>query len=385
MSIDISKKLESIPPSGIREFFDLVLGMDDIISLGIGEPDFVTPWNISEAAIYALEKGYTSYTSNQGMESLRIDISNYLEKKHSLSYNYEDEILITVGTSEGYDLALRAIINPGDEVLVPEPSYVSYFQIAKLIGAKPKYIDTTDSNFKITPKLLKEAITKKTKVLVLNYPANPTGVSYRRSELIELSKIVKKHNIIVLSDEIYGDLTYDFKHTPFSTLPGMKERTIYINGFSKAYAMTGWRIGYACGPSKIVKAMTKIHQYTILCAPIISQMAASEALLKGENALNEMKREYLRRRNYVIKRLNELGFGFPYPDGAFYIYASLKDKGFNGKKFSYELLKKKKVAVVPGVAFGRAGNNKNYIRICYTAEFSKLKEALDKIEQFIKE
>ena len=385
MNIDISRKLDAIPPSGIREFFDLVLGMEDIISLGIGEPDFVTPWNISEAAIYALEKGYTSYTSNQGMESLRSDISSYLKKMYNLSYSYEREILITVGTSEGYDLALRALINPGDEVLVPEPSYVSYFQVAKLAGAKPKYIDTTNSNFKITPQLLKDSITKKTKLLVLNYPANPTGVSYKRSELIELAKLIKKHNIVVLSDEIYGDLTYDFKHTPFSTLPGMKERTVYINGFSKAYAMTGWRIGYACGPSKIVSAMTKIHQYTMLCAPIMSQIAASEALLKGDNALEEMKREYLRRRNYVVERLVELGFDFPYPDGAFYIYASLRGENFDGKKFSYELLKKKNVAVVPGVAFGRPGNNKNYIRICYTAEFDKLKEALDKIEQFIKE
>ncbi len=385
MSIDISKKLESIPPSGIREFFDLVLGMEDIISLGIGEPDFVTPWNITEAGIYALEKGYTSYTSNQGMESLRVDISNHLKKKYKLSYNHENEILITVGTSEGYDLALRALVNPGDEVLVPEPSYVSYFQVAKLVGAKPKYIDTTKSGFKITPRLLKDSISKKTKMLVLNYPANPTGVSYKRSELRELAQIIKKHNLIVLSDEIYGDLTYDFKHTPFSALPGMKERTVYINGFSKAYAMTGWRIGYACGPRKIIEAMTKIHQYTMLCAPIMSQMAASEALLKGENALRDMKREYLRRRNYVMERLTEIGFDFPYPDGAFYIFASLKEGSFDGKKFSYNLIKEKSVAVVPGVAFGRSKNNKCYIRICYTAEFDKLKEALDRIEQFLKE
>ncbi|MDP8253857.1 MAG: aminotransferase class I/II-fold pyridoxal phosphate-dependent enzyme [Candidatus Kaelpia aquatica] len=385
MSIDISKKLKSIPPSGIREFFDLVLGMDDIISLGVGEPDFVTPWNISEAAIYALEKGYTSYTSNQGMESLRLDISNHLKKKYKLSYDHEDEILITVGTSEGYDLALRALINPGDEVLVPEPCYVSYLQVAKLVGAKPKYIDTTGHGFKLTPQLLKDSITKKTKLLVLNYPANPTGVSYRGSELKELAQIVKKYNLVVLSDEIYGDLTYDFKHIPFSTLPGMKERTVYINGFSKAYAMTGWRIGYACGPPEVIAAMSKIHQYTMLCAPIMSQIAASEALLKGDNALREMKREYLRRRNYVMERLIELGFSFPYPDGAFYVYASLLDKNFDGKKFSYELIKEKSVAVVPGVAFGRPENNKCYIRICYTAEFDKLKEALNRIEQFLKE
>jgi len=359
--------------------------MEDIISLGVGEPDFTTPWNISEAAIYALEKGYTSYTSNQGMEFLRLDISNYIKKKYGISYNHEDEILITVGTSEGYDLSLRALVNTGDEVLVPDPSYVSYFQVARLIGAKPKYFDTTKSNFKITPQLLKDSITKKTKILVLNYPVNPTGVSYKRSELIELSKIVKKHNILVLSDEIYGELSYDFKHTPFSTLPGMKERTVYINGFSKAYAMTGWRIGYACGPSKIIAAMTKIHQYTMLCAPIMSQMAASEALLKGESALSAMKREYLRRRNYIVERLTEIGFEFPYPDGAFYIYATLKEGDFDGKKFSYGLLKEKSVAVVPGVAFGRRSSNKSYIRICYTSNFEKLKEALDKIEQFIKE
>ncbi|MDP8215968.1 MAG: aminotransferase class I/II-fold pyridoxal phosphate-dependent enzyme [Candidatus Kaelpia imicola] len=385
MNIDISKKAKSIPPSGIREFFDLVLGMEDIISLGIGEPDFVTPWNISEAGIYALEKGYTSYTSNQGIESLRFDISNHLKKRYKLIYNHKDEILITVGTSEGYDLALRALINPGDEVLIPEPCYVSYLQVAKLVGAKPKYINTTDNGFKITPQLLEDSITKKTKLLVLNYPSNPTGVSYRRSELKELALIVKKHDLVVLSDEIYGDLTYDFKHTPFSTLPGMKGRTVYINGFSKAYAMTGWRIGYACGPPEVIAAMAKIHQYTMLCAPIISQMAASEALLKGDNALRDMKREYLRRRNYVMERLIELGFSFPHPDGAFYIFASLGNEKFDGKKLSYRLLKEKNVAVVPGVAFGRPENNGHYIRICYTAEFDKLKEALDRIEQFLEE
>ena len=264
MKIQISEKLKSIPPSGIREFFELVLGMEDIISLGIGEPDFVTPWNICEAGIYALERGFTSYTSNQGMESLRRDISAYLNKRYKIKYDYADNILITVGTSEAYDLAVRAIVNPGDEVLIPEPSYVSYYQVAKLAGAKPKYIPTKENNFKLTAESLSRAITKKSRILVLNYPANPTGVSLKENELKKIAKVVKQNDLVVLSDEIYSELSYDFNHAIFSAMPAMKERTVYINGLSKAYAMTGWRIGYACGPRDIIQGMNKIHQYLSL-------------------------------------------------------------------------------------------------------------------------
>jgi len=385
MKIEVSRKSESIPPSGIREFFDLVLGMEDIISLGIGEPDFVTPWNICEAGIYALEQGYTSYTSNQGMLSLRNTISHYLKKKYNLNYDSKKEILITVGTSEAYDLAIRALINPGDEVLIPEPAYVSYYSVTQLAGGKPRYLPSEKSGFKITPGILKKAVTDKTKVLVLNYPSNPTGVTYTKNELKNIAKIVKSNNLTVISDEIYGDLTYDFSHTPFPALSGMQDRTVYINGFSKAFAMTGWRIGYVCGPENVIDAMNRIHQYTMLCAPIMSQMAAQEALIKGENICLDMKKEYKRRRDYLVKRLTDMGLTFPYPEGAFYIFASVKNTGLTGKEFSFGLLKEKKVAVVPGVAFGTELHNKYYIRICYTTEFVKLKEALDKIEQFLKE
>ena len=385
MKIEVSKKSALIPPSGIREFFDLVLGMENIISLGIGEPDFVTPWNICEAGIYALEQGYTSYTSNQGLLSLRNTISSYLKKKYNLNYDSKKEILITVGTSEAYDLAIRALINPGDEVLIPEPAYVSYYSVTQLAGGKPRYLPVGKSGFKITPDILKKAITDKTKVLVLNYPSNPTGVTYTKNELKNIAKIVKSNNLTVISDEIYGDLTYDFPHTPFPALSGMQERTVYINGFSKAFAMTGWRIGYACGPENVIDAMNRIHQYTMLCAPIMSQMAAQEALIKGENVCLDMKKEYKKRREYLVKRLTDMGLSFPYPDGAFYVFASVKNTGLTGKEFSFRLLKEKKVAVVPGAAFGTELHNKYYIRICYTTEFVKLKKALDKIEQFLKE
>ncbi len=384
MKIKVSKKVESIPPSGIREFFDLVLGMKDIISLGVGEPDFVTPWHICEAGLYALEKGYTSYTSNQGILSLRKAISNHIRKEFSINYNPKTDVLITVGTSEAYDLAIRALINPGDEVIVPDPSYVSYYQVAKLAGGKPKYLPTQNKGFKISAKDLRSAVSSRTKMLVFNYPSNPTGVTYKRKELEEIAKVVKDKNLIVLSDEIYGDLTYDFNHISFITLPFMRERTVYINGFSKAYAMTGWRIGYACAGKEIINAMNKIHQYTMLCAPIMSQMAAQEALLNGKSACLSMKTEYKKRREYVISRLTDMGLDFPYPDGAFYVFVSIKKTGLDGKQFAYKLLKQKKVAVVPGVAFGQESYNKYYIRICYTTEFEKLKLALDKIEQFLK-
>ncbi len=287
----ISKKVQQMPPSGIREFFELVIGMKDVISLGVGEPDFVTPWNICESAIFSIEKGFTSYTSNKGLYELRAQIARSLKNKHNLGYDPEQEILITTGVSEGLDLVVRGLLNPGDKVLIPLPSYVSYYPVTFLAGARPVFIDTKKTGFKLTPSLVRRHISKGVRAIILNYPANPTGVSYSRKELLELSKIFIRNNLIVISDEIYDELTYDFSHTPISTLKGMKERTVYLNGFSKAYAMTGWRVGYACGPKEIIGAMTKIHQYTMLCTPIMGQIGAIEALRGSSRYVAEMKQE----------------------------------------------------------------------------------------------
>jgi aminotransferase len=378
----ISKKVEEMPPSGIRAFFDLVLGMKDVISLGVGEPDFVTPWQIREAGIYSLEQGYTSYTSNKGLYRLRLEIARFLNNKHGLKYSADDQILITVGVSEAMDLALRALINPNDKILIPTPSYVSYAPLVKFCGGVPVIMDTSKTDFKITPSLLERNIDKKVKAMIFNYPTNPTGVSYNKKELERLSKVLCKHNILCISDEIYCDLTYDFEHTPFATLPGAKDNTLYLDGFSKSYAMTGWRVGFACGPKEIIAAMTKIHQYTIMCVPIASQMAACEALQTGRKSVEEMKREYKRRRNLMVEGLNRLGITCSQPQGAFYIFASIKNTGMGSLEFAEKLLKDQKVAVVPGVAFGKDYND--YIRISYAAGYDKLKEALNRIEKFIK-
>jgi aminotransferase len=378
-----SKLVDIIPPSGIRVFFDLVLGMKDVISLGIGEPDFVTPWNVRERAIYAIEEGYTSYTSNKGLVELRRDIAKYLKHKHGLDYNPDDEILITVGVSEAFDLAIRAIVERGDEVIIPEPYYVSYGPITTLTGGKPVYIKTDpDNGFKVSPGVINKACTGKTKAMILNYPNNPTGASYSKPQLKAIAKIVEKRDLIMISDEIYCDLTYDFEHTPFATLPNMRERTVYLNGFSKSFAMTGWRVGYACGPAKVIAAMTKIHQYTMLCASIMSQMAAQEALKNGERSVQEMKREYRRRREYIISRLNEIGLDCHKPEGAFYAFPSIKKTGLSSMKFSEGLLKKENVAVVPGTAFGPSGEG--CIRISYASNLDKIKEAMDRMERFVK-
>ncbi|MBU1037780.1 MAG: aminotransferase class I/II-fold pyridoxal phosphate-dependent enzyme, partial [Candidatus Omnitrophica bacterium] len=355
----------------------------DVISLGVGEPDFVTPWNIRERAIYAVEEGYTSYTSNKGLVELRREISKFLKNKHGLDYDPEEEILITVGVSEAFDLSLRAIIDRGDRILIPEPAYVSYRPITMLCGGTPVSINTSpDSNFKITPKDISGLCDKKTKAMILNYPNNPTGASYSKKELKAISEVILKRDLIMISDEIYGDLTYDFEHTPFATLPKMKERTIYLNGFSKSYAMTGWRVGYACGPKSLIGAMTKIHQYTMLCASIISQMAAVEALKSGERSVQEMKREYRRRREFVISRLNEIGLSCHRPEGAFYAFPSIKETRLSSLEFSRRLLEKEKVAVVPGTAFGSLGEG--YLRLSYASNMDKLKEALLGIERFVK-
>ena len=379
----ISKVAQQIPPSGIRVFFDLVLGMKDVISLGVGEPDFVTSWNIRERAIDSIERGYTSYTSNKGMIELRAAVSKYLKRKYGLDYDPEDEILITVGVSEGSDLAFRAIVNPGEKVLVPEPYYVSYGPMTSLCGGKPVFIKTDPgSGFKITPKDITRSCDGKTKGVILNYPNNPTGASYSKGELKKLADAIIKKGLILISDEIYCELTYDSEHVSIASLPKMRECTVYLNGFSKSFAMTGWRIGYACGPADIIAAMTKIHQYTMMCVPIMSQFAALEALKTGDRSVAEMKREYRRRRELVISRLNDMGLPCHKPEGAFYAFPSIKSSGLSSMDFSKELLKKEKVAVVPGTAFGESGEG--YVRISYASGIDKLKEALDRMERFLK-
>lgn len=378
----ISKRVEKLQPSGIRAFFDLVLGMKEVISLGVGEPDFVTPWQIREAGIYSLEEGFTSYTSNKGLYKLRLSLSRYLKNRYGLEYSPEDEILITVGVSEALDLTLRAIINQGDKILIPVPGYVSYGPVTELAGGIPVYINTKSQGFKLTPKILKKYIDKKTKGIILNYPNNPTGISYTKKELNEISKVLLRHKILCISDEIYGDLTYDFSHTPFAALSNAKNSTLYLDGFSKSYAMTGWRVGFACGPKEIISAMTKIHQYTIMCVPITSQMAACEALTTGRKSVEEMKREYKRRRQLVLEGLKNIGLECVKPDGAFYVFVSIKKTGYNSLDFAQRLLREHKVAVVPGTAFGSAFNG--YIRISYASSYENLKEALNRIEIFLK-
>lgn len=378
----ISEKVKNMQPSGIRAFFDLVLGMKDVISLGVGEPDFVTPWQIREAGIYSLEQGFTSYTSNKGLYKLRLSLARHFKNKCGVDYSPEDEILITVGVSEAVDLVLRAIINPGDKILIPIPSYVSYGPVTELAGGLPVFIDTKENGFKLTPKVLDKSIDAKTKALILNYPSNPTGVSYTRKELEGLKKVILKHKILCITDEVYADLTYDFTHTHFSALSGARDNTVYLDGFSKSYAMTGWRIGYACGPKEIIAAMTKIHQYTMMCVSITAQMAACEALQTGRASVEEMKREYRRRREFMVEGLNRIGLPCHKPQGAFYVLPSIASTGFSSMDFSRRLLKEQKVAVVPGTAFGK--NGEGYVRMSYASSFDNLKEALNRIGIFLK-
>ncbi len=377
----ISKKVELMKPSGIRAFFDLVLGMKDVVSLGVGEPDFVTPWEIREAGITSLEQGFTSYTSNKGLLKLRMAVNTYLKNLYGLSYSPESEILITVGVSEGVDLALRAVMNPGDKVLVPNPSYVSYGPMTELAGGIPVYIDTRKDGFKLTPSSLKKHIDKNVKAIIFNYPANPTGVSYTKKELEALKEMLIGNKILCITDEIYCDLTYDFDHTPFPSLRGAKDYTLYLNGFSKSFAMTGWRVGYACGPEQIIAAMTKIHQYTIMCVPITSQMAACEGLHSSQQSVESMKREYKRRREFVITELNRIGLKCHMPQGAFYAFPSVKSTGMDCLTFAKKLLSEQKVAVVPGTAFG--DEYTDHIRISYASAYEKLKEALRRMDAFV--
>jgi aminotransferase len=385
MDIKISKKVEQLAPSGIRAFFDLVLGMKDVISLGVGEPDFTTPWNIREKAIHSIEQGYTSYTSNKGMPELRKQIANFLKLRYGLSYDFEEQILITVGVSEGLDLVMRALLDPGDRVLVPEPIYVSYGPVVELAGGEVVPLKTTvDSGFKITPELIEKACgKKKVKALMINYPCNPTGTSYTKKELQEIGRLAKKYNFLIVSDEIYDELTYDFNHVPMATLEGLYDRVIYFNGFSKAYAMTGFRIGYACGPKKVIDAMTKIHQYTMLCASITGQVAAFEALRNGRQSVESMKNEYNRRRKFIVSALNDMGLTCHMPQGAFYVFPSIKSTKMSSMNFAKELLDKKKVAIVPGVAFGKSCDD--FIRLSYASSYENIKEAMSRMAEFLKE
>ena len=377
----LCKRIKETPPSKIRKFFDLVVSTPGVISLGVGEPDFTTPWHIREASFYSLEKGYTTYTSNKGLIELRRAISKYLTK-FDLEYNPEDEVLVTIGVSEGVDLAMRALVEEGDEILVPDPSYVSYSPLIGLAGGKAVPLKTSGKdNFKLTPENLEAAITPKTKALILTFPNNPTGAILTKPELEKIAEIVIRHDLIVISDEIYAELTYDDVHTSIASLPGMWERTILLNGFSKAYAMTGWRIGYACGPETIISMMNRIHQYSILCAPVTGQLAAIEAIENGYKEMREMVISYNYRRNSMVSGFNRIGLDCGLPQGAFYAFPSIKSTGLSSDEFAEKLLVAEKIAVVPGTAFGEMGEG--YIRCCYASALSDINESIKRMERFM--
>jgi len=379
----ISQKVTSLPPSGIRKFFDLLSSMEDIISLGIGEPDFVTPWHIREAGTYSLEKGYTMYTSNSGMPELRQELASYLELRYGVSYHPEHEILVTTGTSEGLDLALRAIINPGDEVIISDPCYVAYPADIILAGGVPVLVPTNEeNNFVIRATDIEARITKQTKAILIGYPANPTGAVMSRKEADAIAGLAKKYGLLVISDELYARLVYGAEHICFPSLPGMKERTILIRGFSKSHAMTGWRIGYVAADRRFIQALAKIHQYTMLSAPTMAQVAAIEALRNGESEVEKMVQEYNRRRRFMVKRLNEIGLPCFEPKGAFYAFPSIKAAGMNSEEFAEKLLLEEKVAVVPGTAFGPCGEG--FVRCCYATSLSSIEEALKRMDRFIR-
>ncbi len=381
----INKEVLDIKPSGIRKFFDIAETMDDVISLGVGEPDFPTPWNIRNAGIRSLEQSKTRYTSNSGLEILRNEISIFLKRKYNLTYNGKEEILVTVGGSEGIDATVRAIVSPGDEVIIPQPSYVCYEPITRLAGGTPVIIETKAENeFRVTAEELKSKITNKTKVLILPYPCNPTGAIMRREDLIAIADVIKDTNIIVLSDEIYSELTFgDEKHVSIASLDGMRERTVVINGFSKAFSMTGWRLGYACGPKEIIKQVTKIHQFAIMCAPTTSQYAAIEALKNCDDAVEKMLEEYDSRRRMIVKGFNDLGLTCRDPKGAFYAFPCIKSTGMSSDEFCEKLLLSKKVAFVPGTAFGLGGEG--FVRASYCYSVEHIREALKRIKEFLDE
>ncbi len=378
----LSKKIKTIKPSGIRKFFDIVYEMEDAISLGVGEPDFDTPWRIRDEAIYSLEQGRTTYTSNAGLSQLKEEIARYLSRRFDLTYDPVKEMMVTVGGSEGIDLAIRAMIDPGDEVLVPQPSYVSYDPCTILAGGVTVPIPLkVENQFRLTAEELEDAITDKSKLLVLPFPNNPTGAVMEKKDLEAVAEVIKKHDLFVLTDEIYSELTYLEQHVSIASLPGMKERTVYINGFSKAYAMTGWRLGYACAPNEILSQMLKIHQYAIMCAPTTSQYAAIEAVKSCDDEVRMMREEYDGRRRYLLKRFKEMNLPCFEPFGAFYVFPCIKEFGIPSDEFATRFLREKKVAVVPGTAFGDCGEG--FLRISYAYSLDHLKTALDRLEEFI--
>jgi aminotransferase len=380
----LNKTVTEIKPSGIRKFFDIVHEMDDAISLGVGEPDFDTPWRVRDEAIYSLEQGRTIYTSNSGLMELREEIAVYLKRKYDLSYDPKTEMMVTVGGSEAIDVALRAMLDPGDEVLIPQPSYVSYLPCTILAGGTPVTIDLKEENeFRLTAEELEAAITDKTKILILPFPNNPTGAIMERKDLEAIVDVVLKHDIFVLTDEIYSELSYAGEHVSIASFPGMKERTVYINGFSKAFAMTGWRLGYACAPEVILKQMLKIHQFAIMCAPTTSQYAAIEALRNCDDEVAAMREEYNERRRYLVHRFQQMNLQCFEPFGAFYIFPSIKEFGMTSDEFATRFLREKKVAVVPGNAFGDCGEG--FLRISYAYSLENLKVALDRFEEFVNE
>ncbi len=382
ISDKLSPAVKQIPPSGIRKFFDLVMAMEGVISLGVGEPDFVTPWHIRENTIYSLEKGMTSYTSNAGLYELREAICQYTEERFSIKYSPEQEVMVTVGASEAIDIALRTLVTPGDEVLVVEPSYVSYAPCATLAGAIPVSVPTYQKDdFKLMPDVLESKITPKSKILMMCFPNNPTGAVMERCDLQKIADIVKKHDLIVLSDEVYAELSYDKPHRSIAELEGMKDRTIVFGGMSKSFAMTGWRIGYAMGHHEIIAAMLKIHQYTILCAPIMGQVAALEALKNGYQEMQMMVEQYNRRRKLIVKGFQEMGLSCHTPKGAFYAFPNIEATGYTDYEFAEQLLKQTKVAVVPGSVFGQGGAG--FIRCSYATSYAQISEAVDRIAQFV--
>lgn len=378
----LSKKVTEIKPSGIRKFFDLVSEMKDAISLGVGEPDFETPWHIRDEGIYAFERGRTFYTANAGLKDLRTEINNYLQRRQGLSYNPDNEIVVTVGGSEAIDIALRAMLNAGDEVIIPQPSYVSYEPCTVLADGVPVIINLKAENeFRLTAEELEKVITDKTKVLILPFPNNPTGSIMEKEDLESIAKVIIKHDIFVISDEIYSELSYKNKHISIASIDGMKERTILINGFSKSYAMTGWRLGYACGNKDIIAQMTKIHQYAIMCAPTISQYAAVDALKNGDEDVEKMKKSYNQRRRFLMNAFKEMDLECFEPFGAFYVFPCIKEFGMTSEEFATRFLEEEKVAAIPGTAFGDSGEG--YLRISYAYSLEKLKIAMDRLKNFV--
>ena len=378
----LSKQIKEIKPSGIRKFFDIVSEMTVAISLGVGEPDFDTPWHIRDEGIYSLEKGRTFYTSNAGLKELKVEICNYLKRSQNLDYNFNNEVIVTVGGSEAIDIGLRAMLDPGDEVLIPQPSYVSYEPCAILAGGVPVIIDLKNENeFRLTAQELEEAITEKTKVLILPFPNNPTGAIMEKKDLEAIAEVIIKHDLFVISDEIYAELTYKGEHVSIATLPGMQERTILINGFSKAYAMTGWRLGYACGPANIIEQMLKIHQFAIMCAPTTSQYAAVDALKNGDDDVREMREAYNQRRRYLMHAFKEMGLPCFEPYGAFYVFPCIKEFGMTSEEFAGRFLEEEKVAVVPGTAFGDSGEG--FLRISYAYSLEDLKVSIGRLGDFV--